>query len=110
MFQKLPVLIFIAVIGFFTSVIRPILLNQIQNEVSDDVRATIISMNSLMNTVFAAISQPSLGFVADQSGFPAAYVGFAGGLGILILFLFWKGHHYLLRSKLIRSDTPEAEA
>src|SRR5215208_1684319 len=103
-FQKLPVLIFIAVIGFFTSVIRPILLNQIQNEVSDDVRATIISVNSLMNTVIAAISQPTLGFLADQSGFPAAYLGFAGGLGILFLFLFWKGHPYLLRSEIIRSD------
>ena len=37
-FQELPVLVFIAVIGFFASVIRPILLNRIQNEVSDDVR------------------------------------------------------------------------
>jgi len=108
-FQKLPVLIFIAVIGFFTSVIRPILLNQIQNEVSDEVRATIISMNSLMNTVIAAISQPTLGFVADQSGFPAAYLGFAGGLSILLLLLFWKGHPYLLRSEIIRSDPSEAE-
>jgi len=110
MFQKVPVLIFIAVIGFFTSVIRPILLNRIQNEVSDEVRATIISMNSLMNTVIAAISQPTLGFVADQSGFPAAYLGFAGGLGILFLFLFWKGNPYLLRSEIIRSDPSEAEA
>jgi MFS family permease len=109
LFQKLPVLIFIAVIGFFTSVIRPILLNQIQNEVSDEVRATIISMNSLMNTVIAAISQPTLGFLADKSGFPAAYLGFAGGLGILLLFLFWKGHPYLLRSEIIRSDPSEAE-
>ncbi len=108
-FQELPVLVFIAVIGFFASVIRPILLNRIQNEVSDDVRATIISMNSLMNTVLAAISQPTLGFVADQSGFPAAYVGFAGGLGILLLFLFWKGHPHLLLSKVVKSDQLEVE-
>jgi MFS family permease len=109
-FQKLPVLIFIAVIGFFTSVIRPLLLNRIQNDVSGEVRATIISMISLMNTIIAAISQPSLGFVADQSGFPTAYVGFAGGLGILTLLLFWKGHDYLLRSELIKSDPSKAEA
>jgi MFS family permease len=107
--QKLPVLVFIAVIGFFTSVIRPILLNRIQNEVSDDVRATIISMNSLMYTVIAAISQPTLGFIADQFGFPTAYLGFAGSLGILILFLFWKGHHYLLRSKVLGSDQLDVE-
>jgi MFS family permease len=108
--QKLPVLIFIAVIGFFTSVIRPLLLNRIQNEVSDDVRATIISMNSLMNTVIAAISQPTLGFIADQSGFPVAYLAFAVGLGILLLFLFWKGHTHLLRSEPIKSDRSEAKA
>jgi MFS family permease len=108
-FQKLPVLIFIAVIGFFTSVIRPLVLNRIQNEVSDEVRATIISMNSLMNTVIAAISQPTLGFVADKSGFPAAYLGFAGSLGVLVLFLFWKGHRHLLRYEVVRSDPSEAE-
>jgi len=109
-FQELPVLVFIAVIGFFTSVIRPILLNWIQSEVSDDVRATVISMNSLMNTVIAAISQPTLGFIADKSGFPAAYLGFAGSLGILFLLLFWKGHSHLLRSEIIGSDPSEAEA
>ncbi len=103
-FQKLAVLVFIGVIGFFTSVIRPLLLTRIQGEVSDEVRATIISMNSLMNTVFAAISQPSLGFVADQFGFPAAYFGFAGALGILILFLFWKGHDHLFQPESVKSD------
>jgi predicted MFS family arabinose efflux permease len=108
-FQKLPVLVFIAVIGFFTSVIRPSLLNRIQNEVTDDVRATIISMQSLMFTVVSAISQPTLGFVADQSGFPAAYIGFAGGLGILILFLFWKSHHYLL-PEIVKSGQSGAGA
>jgi MFS family permease len=109
-FQKFPVLVFIAVIGFFSSVIRPILLNRIQNEVSDDVRATIISMNSLMNTVIAAISQPTLGFIADQSGFPAAYFGFAFSLGILMLLLFWKSRDHLLSPEIVKSDQSEVEA
>jgi MFS family permease len=93
-FQKLPVLVFIAVIGFFTSVIRPILLTRIQNEVSDGVRATIISMNSLMFTMIAAISQPTLGYITDKSGFPSAYVALASALGLLTAFLFWKSRHY----------------
>jgi MFS family permease len=109
-FQKFPVLIFIAVIGFFSSVTRPLLLNRIQNEVSDDVRATIISMNSLMNTVIAAISQPTLGFVADQSGFSAAYFVFAFSLAIPILLLFWKSRHYLLLPIILKPDQSEAEA
>ena len=100
-FQKLPVLVFIAVIGFFTSVIRPFLLNRIQGEVSDDVRATVISMQSLMFTVVGAISQPTLGLIADQSGFPAAYSAFAGSLGVLILFLFWKSRHYFPHAAIL---------
>ena len=109
LFQRLPVLIFIAVIGFSTSVIRPILLNRIQNEVSDDVRATIISMNSLMNTVIAAISQPTLGWTADQFGFPTAYFAFAGSLGMLMLVLFSKGHDHLLSSEAVESEQSEVE-
>ena len=70
----------------------------------------MISMNSLMNTMFAAISQPTLGFVADRSGFPAAYLSFAGGLGILLLFLFWKGHHHLVSAEIVRSDPSKVEA
>jgi len=108
-FQKLPVLVFIAVIGFFASVIRPILLNRIQNEVSDDVRATIISMNSLMFTVVGAVSQPTLGFVADQSGFPAAYIGLASGLGILTAFLLWKSRHYFPRKANIPEPGGDAD-
>ena len=110
MLQKLPALLFIAVIGFITSVLRPGLLNRIQNEVSDDVRATIISMQSLMFTVAGAISQPTLGLVADQSGFPAAYFGFAGSLGVLMLFLFWKSRHHLLLPQIVKSEQSEAKA
>ncbi|MCI0558209.1 MAG: hypothetical protein MN733_06915, partial [Nitrososphaera sp.] len=93
-FQVFPALLFIAVIGFVTAVLRPLVMNRIQHEVSDDIRATILSMQSLMFTIVAAISQPILGFIADQFGLPAAYFGLAGSLSILILFLFWKSRHH----------------
>ena len=51
-------------------------------------------MQSLMFTVVAAISQPTLGLIADRSGLPAAYVVLAGSLSILTLFLFWKGRQH----------------
>ena len=91
MFQRVSALLFIAVIGFITAVLRPLLLSRIQDEVPNDIRATILSMQSLMFTMLVAISEPILGAVADQSGLPAAYFGLAGGLSILILFLFWEG-------------------
>ncbi|MBI1881238.1 MAG: MFS transporter [Chloroflexi bacterium] len=93
-FQLLPALLFIAVIGFVTAVLRPLVLSHIQNEVPDDIRATILSMQSLMFTLLLTISEPILGFIADQSGLPAAYVGLAGSLSLLILFLFWKSRHH----------------
>ena len=86
--QIFPALLFIVVISFVTAVLRPLLLSRMQHEVADDIRATILSMQSLMFTIVAAISQPILGFIADQFGLPAAYFGLAGALSILILILF----------------------
>ena len=91
LFQRVSALVFIAVIGFVTAALRPLLLSRIQDEVPNDIRATILSMQSLMFTILVAISEPILGSVADRSGLAAAYFGLAGGLSILILFLFWKG-------------------
>ena len=90
-FQRMPALLFIAVIGFVTAALRPLVLGRIQNEVPNDIRATILSMQSLMFTILVAISEPMLGAIADKSGLPNAYLGLACSLSILILFLFWKG-------------------
>jgi MFS family permease len=92
LFQIFPALVFIALIGFVTAVLRPLVLNRIQNEVPDDIRATILSMQSLMFTLLVALGEPILGSIADYSGLPAAYVGLAGSLSLLILGLFWKSH------------------
>lgn len=90
-FQTVPALLIIAAIGFVTAALRPLVLSRIQDQVPNDIRATILSMQSLMFTMLVAISEPILGAVADQFGLPAAYFGLAGGLSILILFLFWEG-------------------
>jgi MFS family permease len=92
--QTLPSLLLIAVMAFVTSVLRPIVMNRIQNEVSDDVRATVVSMQSLTFTFFAALAQPSLGFVADRSGLPTAYLTLACVQGLLIFLLLWKSRVY----------------
>jgi len=92
--QILPALFFIAMISLVTAAQRPIVLNSIQLEVSDNTRATLLSMQSLMLTIVAAIAQPTLGYIADQAGLPATYVALAGSLGILVLLMFWvsRGH------------------
>lgn len=94
-FQILFSLLFIAVISLVTAVLRPLVLSRIQSQVSDNVRATILSMQSLMTTLLLTISEPILGFMADRFGLPTAYVTLAGGLSVLVLFLFWTSHHSL---------------
>lgn len=92
--QVLPALLLIAVMGFLTAVVRPLLLSRIQNELSDDTRATMLSMQSLMFTCVAAISQPTLGAVADHWGLPAAYVALAASVSLLMVFVFWKSRRH----------------
>lgn len=96
-FQVLPALLLIAVAAFFNSALRPILLTRIQNEVSDDVRATILSMQSLMFTIVGAIAQPTLAYVADQAGLPTAYLALGSSLMILVLALFLISRPYFPR-------------
>lgn len=93
-FQIFPALLFIGVISFITAVLRPLLLTRIQNEVSDNIRATILSMQSLMFTLLIAVGEPILGSLADQAGLPTAYLGLTVSLSILILFLFWIGRRH----------------
>jgi MFS family permease len=91
LFQVLPALLLVAVLGFLTAVLRPIVLRVIQKQVTDDVRATVLSMQSLTLTGLLVFTEPALGFIADQSGLPVAYLVMAGASSLFIVFLFWKG-------------------
>jgi predicted MFS family arabinose efflux permease len=97
--QVTPTLAFIAVIGFITAVIRPIVLAQIQSEVSDDVRATLLSFQSLIATFLGAVFQPTLGFVGDRAGLPSVYLVLAVVLGALTLLLFWRSRLHFPKYK-----------
>lgn len=92
--QIFPSLIFVAVISFVTAVLRPLMLNRIQSEVSDTIRATLLSLQSLLGTLVAAIAQPTLGLIADGAGLPAAYIALVVGLSVLLLLLFWQSRAY----------------
>jgi MFS family permease len=93
-YQVMPALLFVAVIGFVTAALRPLVMSRIHNEVPDTIRATVFSLQALIFTILVAMTEPLLGFVADRSGLPAAYVGLAGGLTLLSLLLYWKSRPY----------------
>lgn len=108
--QTLPALLFIAVMGFFTAVLRPMLMTRIQGQVPDEIRATVISMQSLLFTVAGILSQPTLGYVADQAGLPTAYFVLAGSLIVLVVLLLWASRQHFPRPVAYPADERFMEA
>jgi MFS family permease len=108
--QILPALLLIAVMGFLTAVVRPILVSRIQDELSDDIRATMLSMQSLTFTIVAAVSQPTLGALADNWGLSAAYVALAGTLSLLMVVLFWKSRQHCPQPVMVPCPAQVLEA
>lgn len=106
--QVMPALLLIGVMGFVTAVVHPILVGRMQQELSDESRATMLSMQSLTLTMVAAISQPTLGAVADGFGLPAAYVVLAGAISVVMMVVFWKGHRHVSQAgRAIPASLPE---
>src|SRR5262249_26661049 len=107
--QVMPALLLIGVMGFVTAVVRPILVGRMQHELSDESRATMLSMQSLIFTIVAAISQPTLGTVADSFGLPAAYVVLAGALSVVMIVVFWRRYRHMRQAgKAMRAPRLEA--
>jgi predicted MFS family arabinose efflux permease len=98
--QALPALAFILVVGACNSIIRPHLMNRIQGELHDDIRATVLSMQSLMLTIFVAVGEPLLGTLADASGLPSVYIVMAMGLFVLMSLLFWVSRRHFPKVQL----------
>jgi len=92
--QILLSLTLIAVIGFVTAVLRPLVMNLIHAEVSDDIRATALSMQSLISLLLMTIGELAVGYIADKAGLPLAYIVLAGSMSMMSLILLWnsRGH------------------
>ena len=83
--QAIPALIGVAVITFVAAVMRPIVLNIIQNQVADQMRATVLSLQNLVFTLVLSVTQPLFGFIADEGGFSAMYGAMAIALTLAML-------------------------
>lgn len=92
--QQLPALAFAATISFITAALRPIVMNRIHGELSDKIRATVLSFQSLLFALAAVLIEPLLGYVADHAGLESAYVVLACALITLSALLFWRGRRY----------------
>jgi len=100
--QVLPSLTLIAVIGFVTAVLRPLIMNLIHAEVTDDIRATALSMLSLISLLLMTVGELTVGYIADKAGLPFAYIVLAGGISVMSLILLWNSRSHF--PQVVESD------
>jgi len=86
-----PALAAAALASFLFSLTQPVLMAEIQGKVSNEMRATLLSIQSLLAMVFLIPTEPALGLVADRFGVHTAYLVMAGLLALFCFPLLWKG-------------------
>jgi len=87
--------ILIYAVASFTSIVsRPFVEDLLQRQSDSRVRATLLSVESLLRTLLLAIFEPLLGLAADARGLPFSFLLMsAGALLILsLLLLAWRRH------------------
>ena len=67
-------LIFIFLIYYLRGVVTPLLKNQINNNTSSNIRATVMSVRSFVLRISFAIVAPILGYLADNKGLEDSYL------------------------------------
>lgn len=65
---------FISMMTFGNAAIHPLLEYLIQEKPPGDIRATLISIQSLLFTLFLASIQPIIGFLGDRYGLSASFL------------------------------------
>jgi MFS family permease len=93
--RLVPVLSIVALASFLFTITQPVLLAVIQGKISDDARATLLSIQSLLATVFLIFTEPALGLVADRFGVHTTYLVMAALLAAFCLPLLWSGRRML---------------
>jgi hypothetical protein len=73
------------------NLLGPVLVDQINRESADEVRATIASMGTMGISLVGAFAKPVMGWSADANGLGSAYVIAGGTLAVLgsLALLAW---------------------
>jgi hypothetical protein len=89
-------IVLFAMTGFATAVTGPLMESVILRQAPGSVRATILSVDSLMHRILLALIGPLIGLVADHYRLSTAFVGVSIGFGLVILMItllwgrFWE--------------------
>jgi MFS family permease len=91
-FNSLWGIFFFALSGFAVSATRPLVEGLILSRTPGAVRATILSVDSLIFRVMLAAVEPGVGVIADRYGLPTAFLLMGASFGVLILvvMLRWR--------------------
>jgi MFS family permease len=82
---------FLGLVGFATSATGPLVETIILRQAPNSVRATILSVDSLIFRLLWAVAEPGLGVLGDRYGLPTAFLtlGLGSGAGMLVVLLLW---------------------
>lgn len=93
--------------GLVFAIVMPIRQAYLNELVSSEHRATVLSFDSLMGSGGGVVVQPVLGKAADLWGYPASYLGCAA-IQILAAPFFWKARSERARADALTVDVPRA--
>ena len=86
-FNSVLGIVLFVIVGFASAVTTPLRESIILRQTPGSVRATILSVDSLIFRVLLAAIGPAIGIFADSFGLPSAFIGAGIGVGLLILWL-----------------------
>ena len=91
-FNSVLGIVLFALTGFATAISTPLIESIILRQTPGAVRATVLSVDSLLNRFLLALLGPGIGLLADHYGLPSAFiwVGLGFGLLTLLVLLFWQ--------------------
>jgi predicted MFS family arabinose efflux permease len=93
--HAVPVLASAMAASFLFSLTQPVLLAVIQRRISNEARATLLSLQSMLFTVFLILTEPPLGLLADEFGVESTYLVMAGMIVLFCFPLLWVGRRWL---------------
>jgi MFS family permease len=82
---------FLAVVGLATSAVTPVIEAMILRHAPAEVRATILSVDSLLFRLLWAVVEAGLGVLGDAYGLPTAFLvlGIGSGISLLVVLTLW---------------------
>jgi len=105
--RSLPGLAFLLVVPFLSSALSPALKAAINRGVTSEVRATVLSTQSLLWALVLSVLSPLVGFIADRS-IPLAFFALAAALlcSALVLWSLTSRYGQRAASAVTQGDSP----